>query len=293
MRKIDEEISENYKFHIEHLPEIKKSIDFLAKEINSFIDVIDKSPGFTALVQRLQVNHFLCVIHEMNSAIYNSIITGKYTAAESLSRVSLEMSANLLYILGGDKHGRSKGYLKYHLDHKKKNFHKWDNFSNENNNEYISQKIKEKIKQFQDIEDVFYGLTDAPFEEWPKSIFEKFEKIGHKEAYRTLYSTASDAVHLLGDDVLNVVLCNFIPQDEQKGVIKNILNEKISSVIYFLTYCLVFQFEGVCKVMVRMSFDKNRINKIEEAKKVLNEILLIHEVDEIYAHEALMKNKTL
>lgn len=286
MSEIDKKINENYKSHVAQLPEVKDYLNFLAKEINSFKDLIDKSPGFTALIQRLQVHHFLHVIHEMNSAIYHSITTSKYTTAESLARISLEMSANLLYILGGNSHGRAKGYIKYHLDSKREKFRKWKNFSNENNNLYISGAIDEKIQQFKNIEDSLHGLTDLPFEEWPKSSFEKFEKIGHTEAYRTLYSTASDSVHLLGDDIFNVIMCNFLPMEEQKFSIQKILNEKISSAIYFLIYCVTFQVECVSKIMERISIEEGRVKKINEIKEKLNAILDVHEIDEIYAHEA-------
>lgn len=229
--------------HLRQLSEIDEHVKSL-EELSRRLEV-ETSPSIPHLVQRIQVRHFLSAISEINGVVSNSATSGKYSVAEALARVSVEMSSNLLFVLGGDRHARSKGLIKHHLDHTKAKFRKWSAYATRTGSEPIRQAADRSLTSFEHLEAATVGLTGKPFESWPPSALAKFVAIGHEERYRTLFASSSDSVHLLGEDILNLTLCESAPHAERAGLFAAVRSEKASFAVYLVITSAMFQAEAI------------------------------------------------
>lgn len=276
MANHEEFIAKHYG-HLDQLPAIRETLDQFSK-ISQRLP-IDTDPALSALVQRLQVSHFLFTLEELNGVILKSAEAGSYTAAEALARVSIEVSANLLFVLGGESHGRAKGLIKHHLATSKSRVEKWSRFAEKKNLQSVKLAADQQIRMFSNLEKQFVGLTNPPYEAWPDQSFKKFEAVGHEERYRTLFASSSDSIHLMGADILNLVLCNFEPKDQQPALIRHIHSEKASFAVYLLLYSAIFQGECLYAVTQRVQTSAEDVVTIERGYAHLAEMLARHEAD--------------
>ncbi|MFM4732126.1 hypothetical protein [Aeromonas salmonicida] len=96
--------------------------------------------------QRVQYNYYLERISELNFSLQNSLTLGKYATVEALSRVALESSVNLMYLLGEKENERAMGLLTGHIRKNLYKAKKWNEHSVTQKNE-IGIKQSEKLIQ--------------------------------------------------------------------------------------------------------------------------------------------------
>jgi hypothetical protein len=267
----------DHEAHLDRLSEIDQHVESLS-ELSKHLE-IETSPSIPHLVQRIQVRHFLSAINEINGVMCYSAKSSKYSVAEALARISVEMSSNLLFVLGGDKHARSKGLIKHHLDHTKAKFRKWSAFAIRTGSQPIQHAADRSLRSFEHLEAAMAGLTEKPFESWPPSALARFVAIGQEERYRTLFASSSDSVHLLGEDIVNLTLCESAPSAQRASLFAAVRSEKASFAVYLVITSAMFQAEAIDAVAQKVGMFEIDRNRLDATYASLCRLCETHESD--------------
>lgn len=242
--------SQFIKDHTAHLKQITALSVFIEElaYLSAQIDV-ETHPSLNYLIQRIQIRHFFLAINEFNETICHAISNGNYSPAEALARTSIEMSVNLLFILGGDRHARSKGLLLACFASRKSKAKKWETFAASVGLMGSKEAASQLLSETEALERAIVSSSSEPSETWPKKSWEKFKMVGHEESYQTCFRSTSDSVHLLGEDILNLTLCHLTADEDRKANLVAITSEKASFAIFLLIQAVLLQCEAVMGVI--------------------------------------------
>lgn len=275
--------TKDYTLHHEQIEKLSEIVDLLS-EISNQIDV-ESSSSISYVIQKVQVKYFLAAISEFNNSIFDAVSKNNLSVAESLSRISIEMSVNLIFILGGDRHARSKGLVKSYLESTKKKAKKWEKYAIKVDCVPGKQAAINLHKTMEFHEAYLKNISDLPFESWPNTSADKFCIAGYEDAYRTTFASSSDSVHLLGEDIFNITICTFERQNVQAAMLAGLRAEKESFAIFLLIQSLLFQSEAVIK-----TFEKLGGCEIE-TPQVMGLVTKLHKMQE--QHESDHKKHSL
>ena len=114
----------NFNSHSKHISKAEK-IYSLSKKIKQDMDIS------LLLYENLiiQTDFYINTIIELIDSIFISFKHSHYTTIETTSRVSIEMSINLLLILDCDDDKNSNGLLKHYFKYKKDKTKAWKKYS--------------------------------------------------------------------------------------------------------------------------------------------------------------------
>lgn len=266
---------EDHAAHAEQMSALSEYVIQLAR-VSTEIEV-ETQPSFPYLIQKVQVRHFLNAINEFNLTICHSISTQSYSPAEAMTRVSIEMSVNLLFILGGDRHARSKGLLNACIDSRKLRAKKWRAFAMSEGLKRSTCAAEQLLRETESLEKTIVSSAGGPCEHWPKTSAEKFKKVGQEESYRTYFQSSSDSIHLLGEDIINQTICAFVPEEHRTTSLRLIAAEKSSFAIYLFVLSLIFQCKAISQVIERTG---QYASLFDEVVHIAGQLQAIHQQHE-------------
>lgn len=263
--------------HINQIGDISSAIQTLSELTDAFN--IDESKVITYLVQKIQIRYFLDSISETNKSISLCLTAKHYSSVEALARISIEMSINLMYILNGEDHRRSKGLIKYYLEKRKSNAKSWSTVASRDGMLSAQAAADSLISHLNEMEINIAGLLKDPIETWPKSIREKFVKTGYEESYTTLFASGSDSIHLQSENIFNLTTCIGIPFEYRREAIDMLRIEKESYAIYMAISATAFQYNAYITTLEKSELEEERIESLIKISEKLELLNLIHDAD--------------
>lgn len=274
---LSDQFTTNYAAHAAQVGVLTREVQALAA-ISSRIPV-ETHASLSYTIQRVQVRHFLCAIDELNATICHAI-SAKFTApAEALSRISIEMSVNLLFILTDSPHARSKGLLDACVEARKSRAEKWYRYAAKAGLTSSMNAANDLLRATEFIKSSVISSKNSPTSPWPQNSREKFKAVGLEESYCTHFQSSSDSVHLLGEDILNHTLAEFSPVEERKRFFAGITAEKYSFAIYLLIQAVLFQCEALLALLEAMGDFKDMTEQVERIATGVKDFHMQHEND--------------
>lgn len=273
IKAIKEEIKQN-KARDKDIPLARKAYEDLS--IHSRNVQMDLTSSKLWPGKAFQASTILRGTLEINGSILLSVENGFFTAAESLLRVSIEHSINIIYIYSDTEISRSRSYLKHaildmeeksrkHINRAKKANDKLDLFGANRNMEFAKQLKNENPKLVKD--------KDL---KW-RNAYERFKECGFEKEYRNLFSTASDAVHSLSQDVLNRIFTFNMPPPLGKLNAEKVETYRKSLSIYFLLQAL--RINSLAIIRVAEDIEYKDIYKIQHIHNTVFDCILEHEME--------------
>lgn len=234
-------------------------------------------------IQRIQYMYYLERIIELNFSLQNSLTLKKYSTVEALSRVALESSINLMYLLKEKDNERSMGLLSGHI---KKNIYKakkWNDFSVKNKDKLGIEHSNRLINKMEEEKKRFISSSGKEPKRWPDTIKKKFVDVELEETYLTVFASSSDSVHLGAEDIYNRTIVEFSDEKAQETLGVSVLAEQASFAIYLTICSFLHALEAVRRLGNKLNDDLLISNVLVLANK-LNELKGIHERDHIEAN---------
>lgn len=217
----------NFNSHSKHISKAEKIYN-LSKILKQDMDI--NLLLYENLI--IQTDFYINTIMELIDSIFISFKYNHYTTIETTSRVSIEMSINLLLILDCDDDKASNGLLKHYFKYKKNKTELWKKYS-ESTNDKNAVKIADRELNTTSIYEKNMNINN--YNEWPDSIYKKFKKLELEEIYKTVFASSSDSIHTLSEDIFNITLLKQVSLENYKEVF---LSEKKSFAIYLMLVSL-------------------------------------------------------
>jgi hypothetical protein len=219
------------------------------------------------LIKRLHCTYLLYTLSEINKGIIQSLKEDLFTVVECLSRVSIEHSVNLMYILDDEGNERSKSLLKHYLTDSKKKAEKWLFFSEKIDDKESLQCAKDKIHHLNNILKHNPNLVDKDVKGW-KNARQRFAELELEHHYHTLFASSSDSIHSLSEDMFNLFWIENLPEIIRKRAFLEVQAEKLSFAYYLAANSLLFFAGTLLRVSILINEDE-----IKEATEVIVEKL--------------------
>ncbi|NUT81834.1 DUF5677 domain-containing protein [Pseudomonas brassicacearum] len=260
--------------HKRHLPELEKlqyQIDEVLHSIN-----LDKAGDFK-FVSKVCCYTTADIIADLNIAILQSLKIGSYSAAEALSRSSLENSINLILFSQDPTSSRPKSILLNYLKTSKIRAHKWHRYARESNH-IESIKRSSDFEQSLDIMKGLFGDLDSKdVKGWPDA-YSRFRDAGFEHFYHILFAPASDSIHGFSNDIFNRFLGEKLPvsEEERKEYFEGQLAEKISFAYYLATHAVLF-FCVAASYIADRAESEDASEKFQIIAKALEVMIVEHE----------------
>jgi Family of unknown function (DUF5677) len=146
---------------------------------------------------------------ELVEAAIVAFVTGCGSAAEVVSRASIESSTNIAFIAAGEPKDRIHAYFEHYFDGVDRQVKTW--------NEQISalsgaaadlhRKGTERRQSTNDtLRNIIRDSMSPAKSRWPKSIEQRFKELGDPLGYRTIYARMSSEVHADAEETLRYLL---------------------------------------------------------------------------------------
>lgn len=202
-------------------------------------------------IKKLQIQYILKAIAEINKCIVASLKWQCFTVSEALSRIAIEHSVNLMFVLDGEEHDRSKSFLKHYIVKSKEKAQKWLDYSNKSNDHGAIEAAKSKISYLEILSNNNKGLVGKDVKGW-KDARQRFAEVGVEKLYHVLFASSSDSIHSLSEDIFNLTIIE--TQHESMGRIayKGFLAEKLSFAYYLSANSLSFFAEALHRLACYM-----------------------------------------
>ncbi|SFY08154.1 hypothetical protein SAMN03159390_03704 [Pseudomonas sp. NFACC49-2] len=261
--------------HRRHLPELENLQHQIDKELRSIS--LDGAGEFK-FATKICCHTTADIISELNIAILQSLRIGSYSAAEALSRSSLENSINLILFSQDPTTSRPKSILLNYLKTSKMRAQKWHRYAKENNNvESIERSIN--FQQSLDaMKGLFEELDSKTVKGWPDA-YSRFRDAGFEHFYHILFAPASDSIHGFSNDIFNRFLGEKLPvsEEERREYFEGQLAEKISFAYYLATNSILFFCAAVSYIADRAENEKAS-EILQLVAQTLETMILEHEV---------------
>ncbi|EGR1589571.1 hypothetical protein D6L39_24100 [Vibrio parahaemolyticus] len=228
------------------------------------------------LTQKVQYQYHLQRLDDINASLILCLKDGHVASVEALSRVSLESSVNLLYLLGEEKNERAMGVIQGYLKKNSYKARKWLEHAQAENNEQGIAKATQLLKSMELGSYIFqYGKECKP-ERWPDSIKKKFIAVDLEESYVTLFSSSSDAVHSGAEDIYNRTFVEHLDPSVKNQAAQGVIAERKSFAVYLTICSLMHSIESVLALCLKAEFD-TYIKALQELHCELVELKYVHE----------------
>lgn len=227
------------------------------------------SEAYTNIVGRL---------HEHVSGMLVCLATRNAPSAEALGRTVLETSINLNFMLKGDREKAFLGYCDAWFTSHERQLNQWLEYETtlERGIGNIS-KIKSRMEMLNGQKIVIDELvstlgmnrSEKYRDAYPKSLFERFKKVGKEEQYFTSYHRLSNSSHVMAEDTISWLL-GIILDDHEKliAMSKEALEySQMMSLIVLLT-----AIESIAMYAIAHNF-LDCVNLVQESRsKLISEI---------------------
>lgn len=272
IKEIKKEICENLS-HINQINQIESIFSKFKKIKNNFN--IDVSKEIPYLIQKHQIFILTNQLTDLLDAIIFLLKANLFTATDPLSRVALEHSINILYILESKDNKHSKQFIKHYIQETLEASKRWYDYELKENNKNAIQISKEKLEKFTQLKNNYPNLYDENCGDWPKT-WKRFKECGHERAYRTLYSMNSDSVHSFAEDAHNFIIINNFPIGFQELAIEHYKSSQVSMSIYHGIKSLQYYGIVIEKISLKIK-NKSDEKSIKKLNKQIEKLIVVHE----------------
>ncbi|RII31461.1 MAG: hypothetical protein CXR30_01210 [Geobacter sp.] len=249
--------------HSKHFVDAERCFDGIKKILLSIN--INNNDIFPYIVQRGQLNYLASSITELNKSLIILAKDNLFSSIEALSRVAMEHSVNLFYLLQDENPPiRYKSLMYHYLQDTIAKTKKWHSYAIEHK---ISDSIclaDNKISRLEGEINYHFPNGTNHLEKWPNT-FDRFKKIGLEEHYRTLFATASDSVHSLSEDLYNFTVYRYYPEITHETHNSFLKAEKMSFAVYLLLRSLNYYCVAAYKLANHAKEERyfDELNKID------------------------------
>ncbi|RBQ31726.1 hypothetical protein CRU92_05810 [Arcobacter sp. FW59] len=267
-----EEINHNLS-HINQINDIECIFLKFKKILKSFN--IGNSEELKYIIQKEQIIILTNMLTDILEAIILLLKSKSFLPSDPLSRVALEHSINILYILESQDDRHAKQFIKNYIHGTLEASERWYNYELHQDNKIAMQISKEKIESLKLQKNVYKNLYDENCGNWPKP-WKRFQACGHEGAYRTLYSMNSDSIHSFAEDTFNLLAFNSLPKELQEIAKEHFNSVQISMSIYHGIKSLQFYGIVISKVSLKIK-SKNDEKSIKKLNKEVEKLIMVHE----------------
>ncbi|KWU52555.1 DUF5677 domain-containing protein [Pseudomonas palleroniana] len=260
-----------HKRHLPALEQLQEKIDEVLHSVN-----LDEAGAFK-LVSKVCCYTTADIISDLNIAILQSLRIGSYSAAEALSRSSLENSINLILFSKDTTSSRPKSILLNHLKTSKIRARKWHRYAIESNNAESIERSRDFEHSLDIMGNLFGDLDSKSVKGWPDA-YSRFKDAGYEHFYHILFAPASDSIHGFSNDIFNRFLGEKLPvsEEERSDYFEGQLAEKNSFAYYLATNCILF-FCAAASHIAERAEDEKASEKFHIMGKALEAMLMEHE----------------
>jgi hypothetical protein len=195
------------------------------------------------------------LLHHLSERIYEQLTGGlicfaaKHAAAsEVVSRVVIESSVNLRFILSGHRESLVLAWLRSYVDQDEAQISRWERALASIPGEIVAQAARlETRRQVLEARRRFLEQTEVEFRSqctidttvrWP-NVADRFERIGETLAYRTVYARLSSQTHVDAEDTINYVIVSAMDNEE---TLRRMSAETVAFSEYLLSFGSQFYF---------------------------------------------------
>jgi len=193
-------------------------------------------------VEIQQIMRYIATLREINGEMTGSLERGSFSTVEALSRVSVEQSVNLIYILNSSDN--CYRLLTSYIDKTEENAINWEKYAVRINSECAIQAARGRIDQVRTARKIFPHLVSKPSEKWP-SAYQRFKATDLEDFYHNVFSPASNSIHSFSEDMFNDFLMRTHPDPEMKNVLAA---EKASFAVFLAASSMLVFLESLCRV---------------------------------------------
>ena len=157
--------------------------------------------------------HLLHRIYEHTEGSVVAFNTGFPASSETIARVVVEGSVNVMYILAGDRVNRLESYFRNYLETTEQRADKWlrarSQLKDDEANAHKSSANRrlEYNKEMEALINLWSSQMDhfrskSSLEKWP-SVYNRFTSLGLETFYRTVYTRMCSQTHVDAEDTIN------------------------------------------------------------------------------------------
>ncbi|MGE8174995.1 DUF5677 domain-containing protein [Pseudomonas fluorescens] len=217
-------------------------------------------------------------IDDVNHGMLQSLGVSCYSAVESLARVSIENSINLMYVIKDKDSLKPRSLLKSYLTSSSRRATHWLNYAKTIDDAKYLERAKVFSDHIENISGVFQGINDSEiFPHWPDAR-SRFRSVGLEAFYHILFAPTSDSIHGFSEDIFNNVLVDISPNEinEKHALLKAQKAEKLSLAYYLTTNAVLFFCDAAHRICGR-SENEVAVAELDKIAVKLNSLIADHE----------------
>lgn len=264
------------KLHLEHKRHLP-SLEQLQHRIDEVLYSVSlNEAGEFKFASRICCYTTAGIISELNRSILNSLKIDCYSAAEALSRTSLENSINLMLFSKDPTSDTPKSMLLNYFSTSKKRAKSWCAYAERSRNSETIKRSTDFDLSLDRMRGWFKDLDDK-VKPWP-SAYDRFKAAGYEHFYHILFAPASDSTHGFSNDIFNRFLGEMVPLsgEERKEYFESQQAEKISFACYLATNSILFYCAAASHI-ARRAEHKEALENLQSIGKTLGAMLTEHE----------------
>jgi len=217
------------------------------------------------------------IVEDLNRAMLQGLKIGSYSAAETLSRTSLENSINMIFFNKDFTSNTPKSLFLNYFNTAKERARKWNRYAVRSNDAESIERSSDFEQSLNLIRGMFGDLDSKGVKGWPDA-YSRFRDTGYEYGYHVLFAPASDSTHSFSNDLFNRFFSEALPvsDEEKREQFDGHRAEKISFSFYLATNAIQFYCVAASHIADRAK-DDEACDRFQIIGKALAEMLMEHE----------------
>lgn len=249
------------------------------RDIYRILKAIDlKAAGGYKFISKIACYVMAENIDDINHGMLKSLEINCYSAVESLARVSIENSVNLMYVIKDRDSLKPRSLIKSYLTSSSKRAVNWLNYAKTINDAKYLERAKIFFDHMESISSIFNDINNSDvFPHWPDAR-SRFRSVGLEAFYHILFAPTSDSIHGFSEDVFNNLLIDLSPNeiDVKHALFKAQKAEKLSLAYYLTTNAVLFFCDAAHRICCRSECEAEA-EKLAKIAIRLNGVIAVHE----------------
>ena len=204
-----------------------------------------------------------------------ALVTGSSASSEALSRVTMELSVTISYILAGPREARLVAFFQNYMDGEQKRLKNWAHsveampVAERGVHEHAIEHRRVGVKEMEHVLELLKReIADSGSildkHTWP-NVADRFEALGEAVAYRTVYSRMSSQIH---SDAEETIRCFVVRTCNNQELLGRMAQETIWFT-KFLLYFAVKYYLDACLAFARVYGMNQELAKIEYGQSII------------------------
>lgn len=274
---------ETHKNQLEVLAECQRDIYRILKTIDL------KAAGEYKFISKVACYVMAENIDDVNHGMLKSLEINCYSAVESLARVSIENSINLMYVIKDKDSLKPRSLIKSYLTSSSKRSAHWLNYAKTIDDAKYLERAKIFSGHMENISGIFKDINNSDaFPHWPDAR-SRFRSVGLEAFYHILFAPTSDSIHGFSEDIFNSLLIDLSPNeiDVKHALLKAQKAEKLSLAYYLTTNAVLFFCDAAHRICCRSECEAEAA-ELDKIVIKLNSVIALHEslMDKYYEDRA-------